>query len=100
VTPVGEKVMTKVTHKQLRYFPITPPFKQFFISKRTVRHMRWHKEGIRENDGVMGHPSDGEAWKVLDRFDADFASDATNVHFGLATYGFDPFSTNSAPYSC
>jgi hypothetical protein len=27
--------------------------------------MRWHKEGIRDNDGVMGHPSDGEAWKVL-----------------------------------
>jgi hypothetical protein len=23
--------------------------------------MRWHKEGICENNGVMGHPSDGEA---------------------------------------
>jgi hypothetical protein len=29
-----------------------------FISKRTARHMRWHKEGIHENDGVMVHPSD------------------------------------------
>jgi hypothetical protein len=48
----------------------------------------------------MGHPSDNEALKVLDRFDADFASDARNVHFGLATYGFHPFSTNSTPYSC
>jgi hypothetical protein len=46
------------------------------------------------------HPSDGEAWKVLDRFDADFVSDARNVHFGLMTYDFDPFSTNSASYSC
>jgi hypothetical protein len=62
--------------------------------------MRWHKEGIRENDGVMGHPSDGEAWNVLDRFDADFASDARNIHFGLTTDAFDPFSTNSAPYYC
>jgi hypothetical protein len=61
--------------------------------------MRWHKEGICENDGVMGHPSDVKAWKVLDRFDADFASDARNVRFGLATDGFDPFSTNSTPYS-
>jgi hypothetical protein len=60
--------------------------------------MRWHKEGIRENDRVMWHPSNGEAWKVLDRFDACFASDARNVHFGLVTYGFDPFSTNSTPY--
>jgi hypothetical protein len=62
--------------------------------------MRWHKEGICENDGVMGHPSDGEAWKVLDMFDADFASDARNVQFVLATDDFDPFSTNSAPYFC
>jgi hypothetical protein len=65
-----------------------------------MRHMRWHKEGIRENDEVMWHPSDGEAWKVLDRFDTDFASDARNVRFGLTIDGFDPFNTNSAPYSC
>jgi hypothetical protein len=33
-------------------------------------------------------------------FDADFASDARNVCFELKTDDFDPFSTNSAPYSC
>jgi hypothetical protein len=65
-----------------------------------MRHMRWHKEGIHENDGVMGHRSDGEAWKVPDRFDAYFASDARNLRLGLATDGFDPFSTNSTPNSC
>jgi hypothetical protein len=48
----------------------------------------------------MGHPSDDEAWKVLNRFDADFASNARNVRFGLATDDFDPFSLNSAPHSC
>jgi hypothetical protein len=37
---------------------------------------------------------------VLDRFDADFASDARNVRFGLTIDGFDQFSTNSTPYSC
>jgi hypothetical protein len=100
VTPNGEKVMTEVTHKQLHYFFITPHLKRLFISKRTTRHLRWHKEGIPENDGVMGHPLDGEAWKVLDRFDADFASNARNVRFGLVTYGFDPLGTNSTPYSC
>jgi hypothetical protein len=41
----------------------------------------------------MRLPSDGEAWKVLDGFDADFASNAINVHIGLATDDFDPFST-------
>jgi hypothetical protein len=48
----------------------------------------------------MGHPSDVEEWKVLDRFDVDFAGDVMNVRFSLATDGFDPFSTNSAPYFC
>jgi hypothetical protein len=100
VTQDGKKVMTEVAQKQLHYFPITPHLKRLFISKRTTRHMRWHKEGIRENDGVMGHPSDDEAWKVLNRFNTDFASDARNVCFRLATDGFDSFSTNSAPYSC
>jgi hypothetical protein len=100
VTQDDEKVMTEVTQMQLHYFPITPHLKRLFISKRTVRHMRWHKEDIHENDGDMEHPSGGEAWKVLDRFDAYFASDAKNVRFGLATDNFDPFSTNFAPYSC
>jgi hypothetical protein len=100
VTQDSEKVTTEVTQQQLRYFPITPRLKRFFMSKKTARHMRWHKEGIRENDGVMGHPSDDEAWKVLDRFDANFANDARNDRLGLVTDGFDPFSTNSTPYSC
>jgi hypothetical protein len=100
VTQDDEKVMIELAHKQLRYLLITPRLKQLFISKRTARHMRWHKEGIRENDGVMGHPSDCKEWKVLDKFDANFARDIRNVRFGLVTNDFDPFRTNSAPYSC
>jgi hypothetical protein len=61
VTQDSEKLMTEVAQKKLCYFPIIPSLKQLFISKKIVRHMRWHKEGIRENDGVMGHPLDGEA---------------------------------------
>jgi hypothetical protein len=85
VTQDGEKVTIEVAQKQLHYFPITPLLKWLFISKRTARHMRWHKEGIHENDRVMGHPSDDEGWKVLDEFDADFANDARNIRFELAT---------------
>jgi hypothetical protein len=85
---------TEVAHKMLHYFPITPHLKWLFISKRITRHMKWHKEGIHENDRVMVNPSDGEAWKVLDRFDEK------NVCFGLVTDDFDPFTTNSTPYSC
>jgi hypothetical protein len=72
----GEKVTTKTAQKQLRYMPLTPRMKRLFISKKTTRHMRWHKEGVHENDQVMVHPSDSEAWKALDDFDPDFARDA------------------------
>jgi hypothetical protein len=63
-------------------------------------HMRWHKEGERENSNLMVHPSDGEAWKALDVFDPDFARAARNVRIGLAIDGFTPFTENAASYSC
>jgi hypothetical protein len=72
----GETVTTKTAHKQLCYMPLTPRMKQLFISKKIARHMRWHKEGVCENDQVMVHPSDSEAWKTLDDFDPDFTRDA------------------------
>jgi hypothetical protein len=46
VTQDCKKVTTEVTHKHLRYFPITPCLKWLFISKRTTRHMRWHTEDM------------------------------------------------------
>jgi hypothetical protein len=72
----GEKVTMKTAHKQLRYMPLTPRMKQLLISKKTARHMRWHKDGVCENDQVMVHPSDSKAWKALDDFDAGFTRDA------------------------
>ena len=63
-------------------------------------HMRWHKDCTDRQDGLMVHPSDGDAWKALDKFDPDFASDARNVRIGLATDGFTPFNMTAASYSC
>jgi alkylated DNA repair dioxygenase AlkB len=63
----GETVTTEVAHKQVRYMPITPRLKQMFVSERTMIHMRWHKDGEKENKEVMVHPSDSDAWKVLDK---------------------------------
>jgi hypothetical protein len=45
----GETVTTEVAHKQVHYMPITPRLKQMFVSKRTTIHMRWCKDGEREN---------------------------------------------------
>jgi hypothetical protein len=58
-----------------------------FLSKRNVIHMRWHKDGERENKEVMLHPLDLDAWKALDNFDPKFARDARNVRIGLTTDG-------------
>jgi hypothetical protein len=96
----GDTVMMKTAHKQLRYIPLTPRMKQLFISKKTARHMRWHKEGVCENDQLMVHPSDSEAWKALDDFDPDFARDARNVCIGLVTNGFTSYNMSASSYSC
>jgi hypothetical protein len=90
----------KVGHKQLRYMPLTPRMKRLFLSKKTARHMRWHKEGVCENNQVMVHLSDSEAWKALDDFDADFARDVRNVHIGLVIDGFSPYNMSATSYSC
>jgi superfamily I DNA/RNA helicase len=96
----SEKVTTKVAQRQLCYMPLTHRMKRLFLSKKIVRHMRWHKKGVRENDQVMVHPSDTEAWKALDDFDAYFTRDARNVCIGLAMDGFTPYNTSAALYSC
>jgi hypothetical protein len=96
----GLTVTTKIARKHLRYMPLIPQLKRLFISKNTARHMRWHKEGVRENPNVMVHPADTDAWKALDAFDSSFADEVQNVRFGLATYGFSPFNLTATSYSC
>jgi hypothetical protein len=51
---------TLVAYKKLRYFPITPRLQRLFMSLRTAEHMTWH-QAHHAVDGVMVHPSDGEA---------------------------------------
>jgi hypothetical protein len=60
----GDKVVTKVAHKQPRYMPLTPRVKHLFLSRKTAMHMRWHKDCTKRQDGLIVHPSDGDAWKV------------------------------------
>ncbi|GKF12485.1 transposon, En/Spm-like protein, partial [Tanacetum coccineum] len=88
----------EVPYKVLRYLPLTPRLQRLFMSSKYAKHMSWHKKGHPE--GVLTHPSDGEAWKHLDRSDPSFAEDARNVRLGLSTDGFNPFGHSSRPYSC
>jgi hypothetical protein len=96
----GLTVTTEIARKQLHYMPLIPWLKRLFISKNTTRHMRWHKEGVRENPDVMAHPADTNAWKALDAFDSSFADEVRNVRFDLATNGFSPFNLTAPSYSC
>jgi hypothetical protein len=74
--------------------------KQLFLSKKLAMHMQWHKEGVRENDELMVHPSDRDAWKALDKFDPDFAVEPRNVRIDLTTDGFTTFGQMASSYSC
>jgi hypothetical protein len=98
----GATFATKVAVKQLQYMPITPRLKRLFLTPETVKLMLWHKEGEREiqDPDIMMHPSDGDAWKALDRFDPEFARDARSVRLGLSTDGFTPYDNSSTSYSC
>jgi hypothetical protein len=73
--------------------------KRLFLSKKTAMHMRWHK-GVCENDELIMHPLDGDAWKTLDTFNPDFVAKPRNVRIGLATDGFTPFGQMASSYSC
>ncbi|GKF92548.1 transposon, En/Spm-like protein, partial [Tanacetum coccineum] len=68
------------------------------MSSKTAKHISWHKKARRE--GALTHPSNGEAWKHLDRCDPSFAEDARNVRLGLSMNGFNPFGHSAIPYSC
>jgi hypothetical protein len=96
----GEKVVMKVAYKQLRYMPLTPKLKCLFLSRKTAVHMRWHKDRMDRQDGLMVHPSYGDAWKALNNFDLEFVVDARNVCIVLTTDGFTPFNMIVVSYSC
>jgi hypothetical protein len=51
-------------------------------------------------DGVMVHPSDGEAWKIFNSVYPHFSAESKNVRLGLCTDEFNPFGSFAAPYSC
>lgn len=64
----------------------------------TANYMIWHANG-REDDGLLQHPVDGEAWKNFDKFYPIFAEDPCNVRLALATDSFNPYNSMSIVHS-
>ncbi|KAJ7975669.1 Transposon protein, putative, CACTA, En/Spm sub-class [Quillaja saponaria] len=86
-----------VPYKILRHFPLAPRLQRLFMSKNTAQHMTWHDQ--RRANGIMIHPSDGEAWKHFDDNYPSFSDEPRNIRLGLATDGFCPFGHSSNGHS-
>lgn len=61
--------------------------------------MSWHAFN-KHDEGVILHPTHGEAWKTFNAKHISFAPDPMNVRLGLCTDGFNPFCFSSNQYSC
>ncbi|XP_071681915.1 uncharacterized protein [Lolium perenne] len=92
----------KVAHKVLRYMPITDRLQRLYAHEETAKMMRYHKKTPHpdDDDDMMVHPCDGEAWQQLDKDEPNFASDPRSVRLVMATDGFTPYSLTAASYSC
>ncbi|XP_028753509.1 uncharacterized protein LOC114713090 [Neltuma alba] len=89
----------KVARKQLWFLPLIPRLQRLFASQKRAKEMRWHYEH-NQGSNVLSHPSDSQAWKVLDIAYPDFAYDPRNVRLGLCADGFTPFGQSGRQYSC
>ncbi|XP_016185333.1 uncharacterized protein LOC107626964 [Arachis ipaensis] len=54
-----------IAAKTLCYFHLIPRLQWLFMSSKTSTDMLRHKE-VRNNDGLLRHPRDAEAWKKFD----------------------------------
>ena len=52
----------------------------------TAKNMRWHAEE-RQDDGILRHPTDSNAWKDFDKKHVEYSLEPRNVRLELATVG-------------
>ncbi|XP_019239593.1 PREDICTED: uncharacterized protein LOC109219589 [Nicotiana attenuata] len=81
---VGSRKRKLVPYKKMFYFPLIPRLRRLYASHATAADMRWHHEHIQE-EGVMRHPSDSEAWKHFNETHSFFAVEPRNVRLGMVS---------------
>lgn len=69
------------------------------MNKEIASDLRYHSDKRVGEENVLRHPSDGEAWKDLDKRYPWLAQEPRHLRLGLATDGFNPFGTMSSSYS-
>ncbi|XP_016460942.1 uncharacterized protein LOC107784327 isoform X2 [Nicotiana tabacum] len=67
--------------KILCYFPLKPRLQRLFMCSKTVESMRCHSSAGNQ-DGLMRHPRDSQAWKAFDLLHPEFAVDPRNKKQG------------------
>jgi hypothetical protein len=92
----GRNRVKEVSRKRMWYLPIASRLQRLYASPGTTSNMRWHAENVQE-EGVLIHPSDAEAWKHFDRTYPSFAEETRNVRLGLCSDGFSPFNISGKP---
>jgi len=92
------KKQKHVPAKYLRHFPLIPRLKRLFLCQKVSEEMSWH-EDRRVKDGILRHPADSLQWTHFDELHPEFASEPRNIRLGLASDGFNPFSTMSVSHS-
>ena len=78
-----EKYRKWVPAKVLWYFPLIPRFKRLFQSPQTAKDLTWHANET-EVDGKLCHPTDSQAWKLVDDKWSSFAFEYRNICLALS----------------
>ncbi|XP_047320836.1 uncharacterized protein LOC124924895 [Impatiens glandulifera] len=89
----------RTPHKQLFYLPLALRLQRLYALNVIAAHMTWHSRHVTQ-DGMMCHPSDGEAWKTFDNYYPEFVKEDHNIRLGLCSDGFAPFGQFGKSYSC
>ncbi|XP_052297002.1 uncharacterized protein LOC127902216 [Citrus sinensis] len=93
------KMKIGVPTKVLWYFPPIPRFKRMFQSVETSKNLTWYATQ-RETDGLLRHPVDTPAWKLIDHLWLDFGAEPRNLRLALSVDGINPYNSLSSRYSC
>ena len=96
VLPGGKLIMEGIRrfpHKVMRHFPLKPGLQRLFMSRETSVDMRWHNEKHLDEENVLRHPTDLEAWEEFDKTHHWFSKEPRNIRLLLATDGFNPFGS-------
>ena len=85
----------------MRWFPIIPRLRHAYACKHFARLMTWHADGHDSHaaKGSMRFLHHSLAWGHVDQTYPDFANDARNVRFVLATDGINPYKLMRSKHS-